>query len=357
MTGYRRARGAIVESARGPVHLRDIEVPVPVGSEVLIAVDACGLCHSDLHYIDGTSGTDFPYILGHEIVGRVEEVGQDVGDLQIGQRVIVALIAPCGTCAQCARGRRLSCTQKIRPARPPRMLDGATLTPVLAAGGLATHVTVDAQHVTAISEDLPDEQAALLGCGVPTGYGAVVNTAGVIAGDAVAVIGAGGVGLAAIAAARACGATRILALDLNEAKLEEAVVFGATETHRPGDGDQPSGFDIVIDAVGGAATLRSAVAMAASGGRIILPGAPTTSEVADYPLRMAFLKRLSIEYSHWGDCDPERDVEAIGQLVRDGQFPLDRYVSEVVPLDDAANAYQRLRDGVVLRSVVRIGAH
>lgn len=355
MSGYRRARGAVVQRAGGPVTVRDIEVPEPVGTEVMIRVDACGLCHSDLHYIDGTSGSDFPYIVGHEIVGRVEAIGSDAAALEIGQRVVVALIAPCGACAQCERGRPLSCVGKIRPARPPRLVDGQTLTPVLAAGGLATFVTVDVQHVVPIAGELPDEQAALLGCGVPTGYGAVANTAGVVAGDAVAVIGAGGVGLAAVAAARAAGATRILAVDVNPAKLEEARVFGATETHVPGDGEDPTGFDVVIEAVGGAATLRAAIALAASGGRIVVAGAPATTEVADFPMRMAFLKRLSIEYSHWGDCVPERDLAAIGQLVVDGTFPLHRYVAEVVSMDDAAAAYQRLRDGVVLRSVVRIG--
>lgn len=355
MDGYRKARGAVVEQARGPVEVRDIEVPEPIGTEVMIRVDACGLCHSDLHYIDGTSGTDFPYIVGHEIVGRVEAWGPDVSALPVGQRVVVALIAPCGSCPQCTRGRRLSCTAKMRPARPPRLDDGRVLTPVLAAGGLASHVTVDAQHVTPISEDLPDEQAALLGCGVPTGYGAVANTAPVLPGDAVAVIGAGGVGLAAIAAARAGGAMRILAVDLNPAKLEEARAFGATQTHVPGQGEDPDGFDVVIDAVGGATTLRSAITMAASGGHIVLAGAPTTSETADFHLRTAFLKRLTIEYSHWGDCDPQRDLEAIAGLAADGSFPLHRYVTEVVTLEDAAAAYQRLREGKVLRSVVRIG--
>lgn len=340
--------------AGGPVEVRDIEVVVPTGTEVMIRVDACGLCHSDLHYIDGTSGSDFPYLVGHEIVGRIEAVGSAAAELEIGQRVVVALVAPCGKCAQCARGRRLSCVAKVRPARPPRLLGGESLMPVLAAGGLATHVTVDAQHVTPITDVLPDEQAALLGCGVPTGYGAVVNTAGVVDGDAVAVIGAGGVGLAAIVAAAAAGAARILSVDLNAAKLQEALVFGATETHVPGGVDEPTGFDIVIDAVGGAATLRSAIGMAASGGRIVLSGAPKTTERADFAMRAAFLKRLSIEYSHWGDCVPERDLAAIGQLVADGRFPLERYVSEVVPMADAAAAYQRLRDGLVLRSVVRI---
>ena len=354
MTGYRRARGAVVSQAQGPIEMRDIEVAEPTGTEVMIRVDACGLCHSDLHYIDGVSGTDFPYLLGHEIVGRIEALGPDAPDLEKGQRVVVALVAPCDACAQCLRGRPLSCVKKVRPARPPRLTSGETLMPVLGAGGLATLVTVEAQHVAVITNDLPDEQAALLGCGVPTGYGAVANTARVVKGDAVAVVGAGGVGLAAIVAARTLGASRILAVDLNQAKLDESRAFGATETHLPGEGDLPTGFDIVIDAVGGAATLRTSISLAASGARIVLAGAPAMTEVADFGMREAFLKRLSIEYSHWGDCYPVRDLNALQQLVKDGAFPLDRYVTEVVPLADVGAAYQRLRDGTVLRSVVRV---
>lgn len=354
MSEYRKARGAVVTSAGGPVQVVPIEVPEPLGTEVMIKVEACGLCHSDLHYIDGTSGTDFPYLLGHEIVGHIDSVGPQVTGLEPGQRVVVALMAPCGECDQCRRGRVLSCVNKIRPARPARLETGETLTAVLAAGGLATHVTVEAQHVSPITEALPDEQAALLGCGIPTGYGAVQNTAGVVEGDAVAVIGSGGVGLAAIGAAKAAGAGRILALDLNPDKLEEAKAFGATEVHVPGRGDLPTGFDTVIDAVGGAATLRTAISLAGGGARVILSGAPTQTEVADFGMREVFLKRLRIEISHWGDCLPDRDLAAITARVEDGSFPVDRYVSEVVPLDDCAAAYDRLREGTVLRSVIRI---
>lgn len=354
MSEFRKARGAVVTAAGGPVQVVPIEVPEPLGSEVMIAVEACGLCHSDLHFIDGTSGTDFPYLLGHEIVGRIDSVGPQATGLEPGQRVVVALMAPCGECDQCRRGRTLSCVQKIRPARPARLESGEALTAVLSAGGLATHVTVEKQHVSPITEALPDEQAGLLGCGIPTGYGAVQNTAGVVEGDAVAVIGSGGVGLAAIGAAKAAGAGRILALDLNPDKLKEAKAFGATEVHVPGQGDLPTGFDTVIDAVGGAATLRTAISLAGSGARVILSGAPTQTEVADFGMREVFLKRLRVEVSHWGDCLPDRDLAAITARVEDGSFPVDRYVSEVVPLDDCAAAYDRLREGTVLRSVIRI---
>ncbi|MFL4473153.1 alcohol dehydrogenase catalytic domain-containing protein [Paeniglutamicibacter sp. MACA_103] len=355
MTEYRSARGAVVFAAGGPVEIHDIQVPEPEDTEAMIAVDACGLCHSDLHYIDGTSGTDFPYLLGHEIVGRIVAVGA-AATVAVGTRVVVALLAPCGQCGQCARGRRTSCTRKVRKARPALLASGQELTPVLGAGGLADYVTVDEQHIVTVPAWFPVEQAALLGCGVPTGYGAVMNTAGVRAGDSVAVIGAGGVGLAAMAAARFARASRIAAIDVSAQKLEESVHFGATETYRAGADDLPTGFDIVVDAVGGAATLRNAVDIAGEGGHIVIPGAPKLTEQADFPMRTAFMKRLSIEYSHWGDCDPQRDIASLSTLALTGGLPLERYVSEVIDFAHTAQGYERMRAGTVLRSVVRISA-
>lgn len=349
-----RARAAVSPSP-GTVEIREIDIPRPTGNEVLADVVACGLCHSDLHFIDGTSGSDHPYLLGHEVCATVREVGPAVTTLAPGDRVIVSLIRPCGNCDDCLRNRPKACRYRRPSARPPRLVDGGELTPVLRVGGLATAVLVDEHHAIPLPTGLDPQLGALLGCGATTGFGAAVNTAAVGHGDRVAVIGCGGVGLAAIAGARANGANSVIAIERDERRFDLAREFGASDTTTPASvkhTEPGGGWDAVIDCVGGATTWKLALSLVETGGRVVIAGAPRRDEEVTFLMRPLFDRRAEVVVSHLGDSDPTVDLPRIAELVAAGQFPLERYRSETVALDGAADAYQRLRRGDVLRSIV-----
>ena len=354
-------RAAVVRSAHGPVAIEAIPLRDPVGDEVAIEVTACGLCHSDVHFMHGTSGTDFPYVVGHEVTGRVSALGPDATGTQVGDTVVVAPMVPCGQCRQCAGGRPAACADRLlrRPTIP--LADGTPGTPVLGVGGLAERVLVPARNVVAIDPRVPPEIAALLGCGVPSGYGAAVNTAEVGPADDVAVIGCGAVGVAAIAGAAAAGAARIVAVDVNAGKLDVARKFGATDTVDASAQDAVEavraltggrGVDVVLDAVGGAATFGVANGMRATGSRLVVVGAPKAGEEFALPLRGLFLTGGSVRVSIWGDCVAARDLPMLAARYLDGSLPLDEYLTGTFALADAGRGYEQLLSGQVLRSVV-----
>jgi len=354
-------RAAVVRSAHGPVAIEDVPLRDPVGDEVAIDVTACGLCHSDVHFMHGTSGTDFPYVVGHEVAGRVSAVGPNATGARVGDSVVVAPMVPCGRCKHCTGGRPAACAARLlrRPAIP--LADGTPGNPVLGVGGLAERVLVPARNVVAIDPGVPPEIAALLGCGVPSGYGAAVNTAEVGPADDVAVIGCGAVGVAAIAGAAAAGAARIIAVDVNAAKLAVAREFGATDTVDASTQDAVdavrgltggAGADVVLDAVGGPATFGVANGMRAVGSRLVVVGAPKVGDTVDLPLRGLFLTGGSIRVSIWGDCVAARDLPLLAGRYLDGSLPLDKYLTGTFSLASAAQGYEQLLAGQVLRSVV-----
>lgn len=349
------SRAAVALSA-GSVEIVDIEIPRPTGRQILIDVAACGLCHSDLHFIDGTSGQAFPYLLGHEVSGTVREIGEDVTKFAVGDTVIGALVVACRECTDCLRGRPKACRFR-KPLLPhPTLTDGRELTPVLGIGGLADMLLIDQLHLTKLPDGLELELGALLGCGVSTGFGAAANTGEVRPQDRVAVIGAGGVGLAAIAGAKASGAAAILAVDRNLARFDLAKQFGATDAAAPEEvaGGLPDDqrYDVVIDCVGGAGPLQMAIDLLQTGGRIVIPGAPRRDEEVTLAMRVLFDRRVEFMISHLGDCVPDDDMPRIAELAADGSFPLSLYRSETVGLQEAPAAYERMRRGEVLRSIV-----
>jgi S-(hydroxymethyl)mycothiol dehydrogenase len=354
-------RAAVVREAHGPVVIEQIPVSDPIGDEVAIDVTACGLCHSDVHFMHGTSGTDFPYVVGHEVAGRVSATGPDAAGPQVGDTVVVAPMVSCGQCKHCTAGRSTACPARLlrRPKIP--LADGASGTPVLGVGGLAERVVVPARNVVVVDPRVPPEIAALLGCGVPSGYGAAVNTAEVGPADDVAVIGCGAVGVAAIAGAAAAGAARIIAVDVNAGKLDVARQFGATDTVDAAAQDPVravrrltggQGVDVALDAVGGPATFGIANGMRAAGSRLVVVGAPKTGDSVGLPLRELFLTGGSIRVSIWGDCVAARDLPMLAARYLDGLLPLDLYLTGAFALDDAQHGYDQLLAGHVLRSVV-----
>ncbi|SHL11490.1 S-(hydroxymethyl)mycothiol dehydrogenase [Pseudonocardia thermophila] len=354
-------RAAVVRAVHGPIRIEDVPVRAPVGDEVALRVTACGLCHSDVHFMHGTSGTAFPYVVGHEVAGRVVELGPDATGVAVGDTVVVAPMVPCGTCRQCAAGRPQACPDRLLRRPPIPLGDGALGTGVLGVGGLAERVLVPARNVVPIDPRVPPQVAALLGCGVPSGYGAAVHTAEVGPADDVVVIGCGGVGVAAVAGAAAAGAARIVAVDVSAAKLAAATAFGATDVVDASAADPVAavrdltggrGADVVLDAVGGARTFATAVAMRAPGSRLVVVGAPKTGEIAELGLRELFLTGGSIRVSIWGDCTASRDLPLLAARYLDGVLPLDRYLSGTFALDEAQEGYDRLLAGEGLRGVV-----
>jgi S-(hydroxymethyl)mycothiol dehydrogenase len=354
-------RAAVVREAHGPVAIEPIPLRDPVGDEIAIEVTACGLCHSDVHFMHGTSGTDFPYVVGHEVAGKVTALGPDATGTRVGESVVVAPMVSCGQCRQCASGRLTACATRLlrRPAIP--LADGTRGTPVLGVGGLAERVLVPARNVVAIDPHVPPEIAALLGCGVPSGYGAAVHTAEVGTADDVAVIGCGAVGVAAIAGAAAAGAARIIAVDVNPGKLDVARKFGATDTVDGSTQDPVEvvrrltggrGVDVALDAVGGSATFGVANGVRATGSRLVVVGAPKVGDTFALPLRDLFLTGGSIRVSIWGDCVAARDLPMLAARYLDGGLPLDEYLSGTFALADAERGYEQLLAGQVLRSVV-----
>lgn len=352
---------AVVRKAHGPVTIEPVPLRDPVGDEVAVEVTACGLCHSDVHFMHGTSGTDFPYVVGHEVAGRITAAGPDATGVTVGDTVVVAPMVPCGHCRRCLAGRPTACAARLlrRPAIP--LADGTAGTPVLGVGGLAERVLVPARNVVAIDPRVPPRIAALLGCGVPSGYGAAVNTAEVGPADEVAVIGCGAVGVAAIAGAAAAGAARIVAVDVNAGKLDVARRFGATDLVDAAERDPVDavraltggrGVDVALDAVGGPGTFGVANGMRATGSRLVVVGAPKVGDEFALPLRDLFLTGGSIRVSIWGDCVAARDLPLLAARYLDGDLPLDEYLTGTFALDEAERGYAQLLAGQALRSVV-----
>jgi S-(hydroxymethyl)mycothiol dehydrogenase len=352
----------VVASAKGaPVSVTTVIVPDPGPGEALVAIQACGVCHTDLHYREGGIGEDFPYLLGHEAAGIVEAIGPDVTGLAPGDFVILNWRAVCGQCRSCLRGRPWYCFATHNATQKMSLADGTPLSPALGIGAFAEKTLVAAGQCTKVNPAIKPEVAGLLGCGVMAGLGAALNTAGVTRGDSVAVIGCGGVGDAAILGARLAGARKIIAVDVDDRKLEWARQFGATDTVNSTAGDpveaiqkltDGNGADVVIEAVGRPDTYRQAFYARDLAGTVVLVGVPTPQMRLELPLLDVFGRGGALKSSWYGDCLPTRDFPMLVDLHLQGRLPLDKFVSETIPLDAIEEAFAKMQRGEVLRSVV-----
>lgn len=354
-------RGAVARGKGNPVGIEKILVPEPGPGEALVAVAACGVCHTDLHYREGGINDDFPFLLGHEAAGVIESVGPDVTSLAPGDSVVLNWRAVCGQCRACKRGRPWYCFATHNATQQMTLADGTVLSPALGIGAFAEKTLVAAGQCTKIDPAADPAAAGLLGCGVMAGWGAAVNTAPVRHGDTVAVLGCGGVGDAAIAGARYAGARQVIAVDLDDRKLQWARGFGATHTVNAGGADVveqlrglTGGFgpDVVIDAVGRPETFRQAFDARDLAGVAVLVGVPTPDMTFQIPLIEVFGHGGAVKSSWYGDCLPERDFPLLIDLWQQGRFPLNDFVSERIALDDVEEAFHRMERGEVLRSVV-----
>ncbi|WP_158881758.1 S-(hydroxymethyl)mycothiol dehydrogenase [Amycolatopsis anabasis] len=359
----------VVSRAKGePVTLETVIVPDPGPGEAVVSVQACGVCHTDLHYREGGINDQFPFLLGHEAAGVVERVGSGVTDLEPGDFVVLNWRAVCGVCRACKRGKPWYCFSTHNAAQPMTLADGTALSPALGIGAFLEKTLVHSGQCTKVDPAARPAVAGLLGCGVMAGIGAAMNTGAVGRGDSVAVIGCGGVGDAAIAGARLAGATTIIAVDVDDRKLEWAKEFGATHTlNARGRGEDEIvggirdltgsfGADVVIDAVGRPETWRQAFYARDLAGTVVLVGVPTPEmRLNDLPLIDFFSRGGSLKSSWYGDCLPSRDFPMLVDLYLQGRLPLDKFVSERITADGVEHAFERMHRGDVLRSVVEFG--
>jgi S-(hydroxymethyl)mycothiol dehydrogenase len=354
-------KGVVATGKGEPVRVTTVVVPDPGPGEALVSVQACGVCHTDLHYREGGIGADFPYLLGHEAAGVVEAVGPDVTGLAPGDFVILNWRAVCGQCRACLRGRPWYCFATHNASQKMTLADGTPLSPALGIGAFAEKTLVAAGQCTKVDPDIKPEVAGLLGCGVMAGLGAALNTAGVGRGDSVAVIGCGGVGNAAILGAALAGARKIIAVDVDDRKLDWARGFGATDTVNSRSADpvtaikdltEGNGADVVIEAVGRPETYKQAFYARDLAGTVVLVGVPTPEMQLDLPLLDVFGRGGVLKSSWYGDCLPTRDFPMLVDLHLQGRLPLEKFVSETIALDAVEAAFARMQRGEVLRSVV-----
>jgi S-(hydroxymethyl)mycothiol dehydrogenase len=365
-----QVKGVVARGKGQPVELTTINVPDPGPGEALVQVQACGVCHTDLHYREGGINDDFPFLLGHEAAGVVEAVGPDVTTVAPGDFVILNWRAVCGDCRACKRGEPWYCfathnaTQKMSLADGPDA--GTELSPALGIGAFAEKTLVAAGQCTKVDPSARPAAVGLLGCGVMAGIGAAINTGAVTRGKSVAVIGCGGVGVAAVAGSALAGASRIIAVDIDPKKLEAAKRMGATHTvdSSQTDGDMgvvaaiqelTGGFgaDVVVEAVGRPETWKQAFYARDLAGTVVLVGVPTPDmKVPDLPLIDVFGRGGSLKSSWYGDCLPTRDFPMLVDLYQQGRLDLDAFVTEEIGIGDIEAAFEKMHHGDVLRSVV-----
>src|SRR6476646_4839720 len=356
-----QVQGVIARSKGAPVELVDIVIPDPGPNDVVVRIQACGVCHTDLTYRDGGINDEFPFLLGHEAAGTVESVGERVTHVEPGDFVILNWRAVCGECRACKRARPWYCFNTFNASQPMTLTDGTELTPALGIGAFADKTLVHEGQCTKVDPAADPAVAGLLGCGVMAGIGAAINNGAINRDDTVAVIGCGGVGDAAIAGAALVGARRIIAVDTDNTKLDWARGFGATHTINAKELDAVEtiqdltdgfGADVVIDAVGRPETWKQAFYARDLAGTVVLVGVPTPDMTLEMPLVDFFSRGGSLKSSWYGDCLPERDFPTLISLYRQGRLPLEKFVSERIGLDGIEEAFHKMHAGEVLRSVV-----
>jgi len=362
---------AVVARAKGaPVEVSTINVPDPGPGEALVKVQACGVCHTDLHYREGGINDDFPFLLGHEAAGVVEAAGEGVTDVSPGDFVVLNWRAVCGECRACKRGEPWYCFATHNATQTMTLADGegagTELSPALGIGAFAEKTLVAAGQCTKVDPSARPAAVGLLGCGVMAGIGAAINTGAVTRGKSVAVIGCGGVGAGAIAGSALAGASPIIAVDVDARKFEPAKRLGATHTVDSSTTDPVAaiqdltggfGADVVVEAVGRPETWKQAFYARDLAGTLVLVGVPTPDMlVPDLPLIDVFGRGGALKSSWYGDCLPGRDFPMLVDLYQQGRLDLDAFVSEEIGIDDVEAAFAKMHGGPdqepVLRSVV-----
>ena len=356
-----RVRGVVAGRPGAPVELATVLVPDPGPGEALVRVQACGVCHTDLHCREGSIGGEFPFLLGHEAAGVVEAVGPDVTGLVPGDYVVLTWRAPCGRCRACLRGRPWHCFDSRTASQRMTLEDGTPLSAAVDIGAFTELCLVAAGQAVKVDPAARPEVAALVGCGIVTGFGAIVHTAAVRPGDTVAVFGCGGVGNAAVHAAALVGAGKVVAVDLDRRKLELARQFGATDLVDASRVDPVGavrevtggfGADVTVEAVGHPDVFKQAFHARDRAGTMVQVGIPNPAMRVDLGLRGVYGRGGALKPSWYGDCLPTRDFPILIDLYLRGRYDLDRFVSETIALDRVEEAFAKMQRNEVLRSVV-----
>lgn len=364
-----KIRGAVLEAIGSsqpfatskPISISELELDAPGRGEILVRLEAAGLCHSDLSVVDGNRVRPVPMLLGHEACGRIEEVGPGVDDLAVGQRVVMTFLPRCGDCAGCAADGRMPCGPGSVANNAGVLLeggrrlhrDGAEVHHHLGVSGFATHAVVDRRSVVAIDDDVPPEVGAVLGCAVLTGGGAILNAGKPVAGNSIMVVGLGGVGMAAVLTAVSLGLGEVIGVDAVPAKLETARSLGATQVYSPAEVvEQGIVADLVVEAVGNVRAFEAAVKATAPGGTTVTVGLPAPDAVASIsPLGLVAQAR-TIVGSYLGSAVPERDIPAYVKLWREGKLPVEKLISSQIELDGINEAMDELAAGNAIRQVI-----
>lgn len=359
-------RAAVLTEYGKPFEFWDLDQRPPGPGEVRVKVMACAICHSDIHFADGELGGEVPMVLGHEASGEIVEVGEGVDDITVGDRVAVTLIRHCGTCPCCHKGYIATCETHLRDSYTPLSHGGAPVTHGIKTAAFAEETVVHASQVVNVGDRIGWEQAALLACGVITGFGAATHTARIEEGASVAVVGCGGVGLNAIQGARHARAGQIVAVDMAEDRLTAAMAFGATDRVNAGQDDAIRGVkgltgrrgaDYVLVTVGSEAAINQAFRMAAPGGAIVLVGMPSLEAVTTFsPVIFSSLSQRVLG-SVMGHMKIKEEIPKLVGLYEAGELKLDELVSNHFPFEQVNAAMDATRRGEGLRNVVMIGAN
>lgn len=366
-----RITGAVLEeagrarpyAASAPITVCELELDAPREGELLVELEAACVCHSDLAVVDGTRPRPAPMLLGHEAAGIVLDAPGD--ELPTGTRVVMTFLPRCGECAACATNGRIPCTAGSEANSAGKLLRGGSrlrrgnqqINHHLGVSAFATHAVVDLRSVVPVESDVPAAVSALLGCAVLTGGGALLNAAPPVAGETVAVVGLGGVGLASLMTARALGVRRVVGIDANPSKLDVALGLGAHEVYSSVDATRARvAADIVIEAAGHPSALETALACSAAGARVVSVGLPSPAARASIsPLELVAGGRTLIG-SYLGSALPSRDIPIFADLWRAGRFPVESLVSDEVELRDINLAMDRLANGDVVRQLIHLNA-
>lgn len=365
-------KAAVLTGVNQPLEIRDdVEVEAPRAGEVKVRMGASGVCHSDLSMQNGTMMAPMPIVLGHEGAGVIEEVGEGVTNLAVGDHVVISWVPQCGECFFCTREQGYLCERSGAALASGGLLDGTTrftsggapLFQMAASGTFSEVSIIPAIGAVKVPDDLDMRVAALIGCGVLTGTGAALNTANIRKGDTVAVVGCGGVGLNVIQGARIAGADRIIAVDMNDTKLAMAKEFGATDTVNASTGNAQSavmglteqrGADVAFEVIGLQQTIDQTIGMARRGGQAILVGVPKFDAMVNVPAFFGLvLSEKTIKGCWYGSSNVQKDVPKLVKLYQDGELKLDELISHTISLEDVNDAFETMKTGEVARSVIQ----
>lgn len=359
-------KAAVLNKISETFVIEDIQIDKPKGREVLVEVKASGLCHSDLHMAENDFGVPLPVVFGHEFAGIVKEIGPDVREFKPGDHVVGSLVQYCGHCEACLAGRTYQClrpdeTLRTRDESQRLTRDGQPVTQMFGTGAFAEFALVHENQLARVPDELPFPQASILGCGCITGAGAALNTAAVKAGDTVAVIGVGGVGLNVISGARLAGAGRIIAVDMQPAKEELARKFGATDFINAGEGDAVEvvraltggGVDHAFEVIGIKSTSEQSIKMARKGGGAYLIGVHKPNSPINVDVLMDLItNQVSVKGVYMGSANIKHDIPMYANLYLQGRFNLDDLISREINISEINDAYQELKTGAIARSVI-----